>query len=484
MIATSNRESLRSRVRLRMTEAQHATVYQHLFPGDGYEAVAVLVCGRGGTPGDEVLLVHTVVPIPHDECAERTPVRVTWSTDRLRRLLEGAAKHAQALVKVHSHPGGWLDFSEWDDSSDRALFPSIYGWLDSNRPHLSLIMMPTGLIRARAVSADGTFSEVESVAAIGTAIRELIVAPSSAVGVVHDAHDHRAERHTVRTRQAFGDGTTDRLGRMSIGVVGCSGTGSWVVELLARLGVGQLTLVDPDRVEHLNLNRIVHATTADAETSRPKVEVMTRAVASMGTGIHVDAYVEDVITPRMVRRLSRCDAIIGCVDSIDARDVLGRISTYYILPYVDVGVRLVADGHGGISHVVGSAQYVHPNSPSLLDRGLYTAKQLADAGLRRSDPAAYAEQVKAKYISNADEDRPAVASVNAFYASLAVNELLARLHSFRDDEPALGVTISLSQLRIILPDGGPPSPGLVKRTGRGDASPLLGLPALSESISS
>ena len=47
---------------------------------------------------------------------------------------------------------------------------------------------------------------------------------------------------------------------MSIAVVGCSGTGSPVIEQLARLGVGRLVLVDPDRVEEKNLNRIVNAT--------------------------------------------------------------------------------------------------------------------------------------------------------------------------------------------------------------------------------
>jgi hypothetical protein len=115
-----------------------------------------------------------------------------------------------------------------------------------------------------------------------------------------------------------------------------------------------------------------------------------------------------------------------------------------------------------------------------MDRGVYTAKQLADAGLRRTDPTAYAEQVKARYISNANEARPAIASVNAFYASLAINELLARLHSYRDPEPPLGVTISLSQLRFVFPEESPPSPGLAKRIGRGDSTPLLGLAALSE----
>ena len=63
----------------------------------------------------------------------------------------------------------------------------------------------------------------------------------------------------LRTRQAFGDGTTDLLRSLSVGVAGCSGTGSWVIELLGRLGIGRLVLVDPDTIECKNMNRIVNS---------------------------------------------------------------------------------------------------------------------------------------------------------------------------------------------------------------------------------
>jgi hypothetical protein len=60
----------------------------------------------------------------------------------------------------------------------------------------------------------------------------------------------------LRHAQAFGNGTTDLLRSMSVAVVGCSGTGSFVAEQLARLGIGRLVLVDPDIAGEKNLNRI------------------------------------------------------------------------------------------------------------------------------------------------------------------------------------------------------------------------------------
>jgi hypothetical protein len=454
-----------------MTAKQHEQLARHLLPPDGLEAVAIALCGRSGSDQDEVLVVHDICLIPHEEAKHRSESRVTWETERLPALLTRAARSNLGILKLHSHPTGFDGFSRRDDVSDRDLFPGIYSWVNTDRPNLSAVMLPSGAIRARVVSAEGEFFPVSSVMVVGNDIRTWpwVENPIAATS---------AERHT-RTLQAFGEKTTKDLASMSIGVVGCSGTGSWVVEMLTRLGVGELVLVDPDVVEPLNLNRIVHASANDASQRIPKVEVLKKAIAKTGLSIRVETYAQDVYTPMVVRRLSRCDAIMGCVDAIDARDLMGRLSTYYTLPYIDVGVRLVADGKGGIAHIVGTANYIHPESPSLLDRGLYSSKQLADAGLRRSDPSAYADQVRARYISGVVEGRPAVASVNAFYASLAVNELLARIHPYRDEDAPLGVTISLSQLRIVLPMSGPPSPGLAKHIGRGDARPLLGLPILS-----
>jgi hypothetical protein len=453
-----------------MTSEQHQRLREFLLPGDGLEAVAILVCGRAGIDDDEVMVVHEIIDIPYDRYTERSADRVTWPTEMLAAILPAATRKGLGIAKIHSHPGGFANFSSWDDESDRRLFPGVYGWAGTERPHLSAIMLPDGAVRARVVRSDGTFDGNVSVTVVGNRISTWGASPLGPAPTEIQS----------RTRQAFGDQTIETLRSLRVGVVGCSGTGSWVVELLARLGVGELVLVDPDNVEDVNLNRIVHASTRDADQRRPKVDVLADAIRRSGLPTDIETFAADVYESGIVRRLSRCDVLFGCVDSIDARDLLSRMSVFYILPYIDVGVRLVADGAGGVSHIAGSANYVTPDLPSLMDRGLYSPKQLADAGLRRSDPAAYADQQKVGYISGAQVSRPAVASVNAFYASLAVTEMLHRIHGFRDEEAPLGVTISLSQLRVLNPGEGVAKSSLSKRTGRGDLTPLLDLPALSE----
>ena len=90
-----------------------------------------------------------------------------------------------------------------------------------------------------------------------------------------------------RQTLAVGVETVERLQKLRIGVVGCGGTGSAVVELLARAGVGRLLLVDPDVVTKTNLNRLYGSTRSDVEKCRPKVQVVRDHVERMGLGTQI-----------------------------------------------------------------------------------------------------------------------------------------------------------------------------------------------------
>ncbi len=75
----------------------------------------------------------------------------------------------------------------------------------------------------------------------------------------------------------YGSKGLERLSRSHVCVVGLGGVGSWVVEALARSGVGRLTLVDLDEVCLSNINRQVHA--SDLTVGRSKAEVLAERVA-------------------------------------------------------------------------------------------------------------------------------------------------------------------------------------------------------------
>ncbi len=409
---------------LSFSSLHYELIKNHLFPGDNLEAVAVALCGRLNNKDTHKLLVQEVVIIPHSEC-QRTPDFISWKTERIEPLIQKASKYNYAIVKIHCHPGGYEQFSSLDDDSDTRLFSSIFGWTDSDFPHGSCVMLPDGRIFGRVFFPD---LKTESITKINIASDNI---------KIWDYSNHTNDELEVgkRTIQAFGEGTFNILKNLKIGVIGCSGTGSPVIEQLVRLGVGKLVLVDPDKVELKNLNRILNTKRADTKQGRFKVDVLNDAISRFDLGTQVEVFSSNIYDSTIcLHKLAECDILFGTVDSVDGRDLINRLSTYYIIPYFDLGIKLEADGKGGILKIVGTVNYLQPGRSSLMSRGLYDAEDLKAAGLYRMYPDQFSDLVKNSYIKNINVDRPAVISVNMMIASYAVNEFLNRIHQYKVDE--------------------------------------------------
>jgi hypothetical protein len=379
-------------------------------------------------------------------------------------IAEGSAK-GMGILKIHSHPGGYDRFSDVDDASDNELFPSIHAWTDDGFPHASAVMLPCGRIFGRVHLADGSMRSLD----------RIVVAGDDILFFDHDEAASEIPADQVRTVQAFGAGTVSLLRRLTVGIVGCSGTGSWVIEQLGRLGIGRLILVDPDRVERKNLNRIIETNIVDADQERLKVEVFAERVLQFGTGCAVEVYPRSALEQEIASRLAESDILFGCVDSIEGRDVLNRIATFYTIPFFDVGVLLRADGRGSVETVCGSVHYLLPDGSSLLSRGVYSGEALAAESMKRIDPAAYEKRRKEGYLRGVRENSPAVISINGFIASAGINEFLARLHQFRLESNCgqRWQQFDLVNCCWTHPAEGEPCPLLAKYAGRGDMAPFL-----------
>jgi hypothetical protein len=454
---------------LRLTQAQHEVLRAHLFPGDGKEAVALLLCGRRSGASRHILTVREIHPVPYEHCIERTPIRVTWSTDIIDNLIPSVIANDYSIVKVHSHLTELRSFSETDDISDEGVFDSIANLLGNAAHHASVIMLPSGELVGRAI-VDGKVAEpLSSIMVVGD---DLVVWQPNCNTI--------PEEFSLRHRQAFGEGTTNLLRSLSVAVVGCSGTGSFVVEELARLGIGRLVLVDSDCVEEKNLNRILNSSKEDAYLGAYKVHSLARAIARMGLNQQVNPMPVNLITEEAVLAVAECDIVFGCTDGVEARHILNRIAAFYCMSYIDVGVRLDADGRTGISGISGAVHYLQPGRSSLLSRGVYSMDQVEAEGMRRTNPELYRQQRGEGYLRGVQEDRPAVITVNGIFASLAVQELLARLHPYRNQPNSQFAYIggNLAEVQLNTEPEGEPCNVLEPHVGRGDMKPLLNMPGI------
>lgn len=409
-------------VTLAIQARDHELVRRHLFPGDGKEAAAILICASCEGPRKR-LLVRDLLLVPHDEC-KRTPDHVTWPGLWIEKAIELAEPDGLTILLMHSHPGGFFDFSHIDDRSDQITMPSMLEAF--GREHGSAVMVPDGAILARLYGRDLAPQPIELVT----------MAKDEIHFWWHPASVGKGRREPP---MAFTSAMTQDIGLLAAALIGVSGTGSIIGEQLARTGFGRVIPIDFDRIETKNLNRILNSTLVDAESNRLKVDVYKEATAKHRPNCIVTSVPKSVLTRDAVLAAMQADVIFSCVDSYDARLIVDRIGAAFLIPVIDVGVaiptRKVGDGVA-IADVCGRVDYVYPGGSTLGDRGIYTPENLAAEALRRADRKAFEEQRAAGYFRGFQEQAPSVLSLNMRAASQAFNEFLARTYPYRQEPNA------------------------------------------------
>lgn len=461
-------------LQLRISGVHHKLLIQHLLPSDGKEAVAVALCGRFGDENSHILLIHDLTLIPYDECYSREYDVLNWPTQRIQHYFERISKSDLAILKIHSHPGGYDQFSQTDDDSDHEFFDSAFGWATSDNPHASAVMLPGGRVFGRFFFSDLHHEPMNKITVVGDHIQQFV-----------SIDNFLASEFALRTIQAFGEKTYQSLSEMTVGVIGCSGTGSPVIEQLVRLGVGKVVLIDPDVVEEKNLNRILNTTIEDAINGTGKVHALESRINQIGLNTKVEVYQTNLYDDiKALKALVKCDTIFGCMDSVDGRHLLNQLCSFYLIPYFDLGVKLEADGTGGIKKICATVHYLQPRKSSLITRGLYTIDDLRASSQYRKNKEEFENLKRYAYIKNVNVINPAVISVNMQIASHAVNEFLNRIHPFKSDPPEnyAASTIDITDGYIVnsREDDFEIDGYLEKKSGRGDITPFIEVSELTQ----
>lgn len=460
--------TIHPRTLLTMTGGQHRQLHSHLFPGDGLEAAAVLLCRDAGLSVRKLMVVDLTL-VPHDQC-RRSPYRLVWPGQFIADAINVAEDDGLSIILLHSHPGGFRQFSDIDNESDAEVVTSIFaGWggVSPRAGHGSAIMMPDGEVIGRTYDDRHQCRAIDTVAVVGDEMRFW-----------------RNGCESSEAPMAFGADMTCELGKLHACIIGVSGTGSIVAEQLARMGFGKMTLIDYDRVEGKNLNRILNSTLSDASSNAPKVDMFAAAIQGYRADIEVVIVGQTIASRKAVFAAAEADVIFSCVDSSEGRHIADRIAQAFMIPLFDLGVsiptRKRSDGYTAIAEVIGRVDYIQPSGSTLGDRGVYTAASLRAEYLARVSPETHTLQLDDGYIKGAVEEAPSVIALNMRAASAAVLEFVARVFPFRHDRNS-------QQARSIfaLADGDEDhfgetdfQRGGILEVAVGAREPLLGLPDL------
>jgi len=133
-----------------------------------------------------------------------------------------------------------------------------------------------------------------------------------------------AERYSRQILfRAIGEQGQEALAGARVAIVGCGATGSALLSLLARAGVGFLRVIDRDYVEESNLQRQALFEESDAAESLPKAIAAANRVRAFNSEIEVDPQVEDM-TPENIDDLlePKFDVILDGTDNFETRYLL------------------------------------------------------------------------------------------------------------------------------------------------------------------
>lgn len=225
----------------------------------------------------------------------------------------------------------------------------------------------------------------------------------------------------------FGREGQEKLAACRVAVVGVGGLGTPVVQQLALLGIGQLSLIDSEELAETDRNRYVGAWHDDPIPGTPKVVIGERLVKRIDPTISVVTIEDSLVSDAGFAAVRGSDWVFGCLDSEGTRLVLNEFSAAYARPYVDLASDVLPDdplNYGGRICVSrdGDGCLI---CCSLLDVAEAQAELLGPAAQRDRD-ALYGVKRAALQQSG-----PSVVSINGVVASLAVTEFMVTVTGLR-----------------------------------------------------
>jgi adenylyltransferase/sulfurtransferase len=125
-----------------------------------------------------------------------------------------------------------------------------------------------------------------------------------------------------------------KLAVSHVAIAGCGATGAAAASLLARAGVGAITLIDRDFVEESNLQRQVLYDEADALAALPKAEAARRKIALFNSAIQVNAAVADLVPGNIHELLRGADIVLDGTDNFETRYLINDYAVEQGVPWI------------------------------------------------------------------------------------------------------------------------------------------------------
>ena len=391
--------------------------------GRRVESGAVLLARCVETPAGHVrLLGHAIHWVPEHAYRTRTAHELVVGSEGFVPALAAAEEQGSVPVWVHTHPGSSPRPSGRDRVVDAQL-SDLFRLRSGSAWYGALIVGRSGgnlTFTGHIESADSRV-EIDRMWTTGTRWALVLdwLHDSTPPGELFD-----------RSIRAFGGAIQSMLAQLRVGVVGCGGTGSAVVEQLVRLGVCHFYVFDPKELSDSNVTR-VYGSYPD-NVGEAKARLMAEHILKIAPDAEVVAVQSRITQQDAARQLLDADVIFGCSDDNAGRLVLSRIATYFMTPVIDCGIKLSSAPDGTLEGIDGRVTVLGPGAACLVCRGRIDMQRAQAEGLPTSEHRRLAAEGYAPGLPGVE---PAVIAYTTQVAAAAVGELIERLVHYGPEPP-------------------------------------------------
>ena len=327
---------------------------QHYGRGHAQEDLAFALWRPStGQSRQTAIIDEIILPGPDDRQLHGT---ASFEPAYLARALNLAIAGTSGLAFMHSHPtDGWQGMSPTDVRAERDILSYAAG--ATRLPLVGLTIGTDGYWSARFWRRRGgrmVRSDCAKVRVVGPTTYNLFYND-------HVLPPPPRRRILSRTFDTWGRTAQDSLARLHVGIVGLGSVGCIVAEAIARIGVSQITLIDPDRVEEHNLDRLLFGTIRDVGAA--KVTLAARHLRRHATArdVRLRSFALSIQDGSAYRAALDCDVLFSCVDRPVPRDVLNYIATAHLIPVIDGGVAV--EYHESHDHLLSAHWRAHLVTP-------------------------------------------------------------------------------------------------------------------------
>lgn len=299
------------------------------------------------------ILIGRLWKTPPQMYDARSPVKVELKQNYIVQALEYARHNKFALIDVHSHP--WANSAEFSSIDDKYGLENA-AWVKQKSDDGVFPKVPWGMI--------------------------LVAGSKRMTARVYDFKKESFAQARIRTPLDFGLQTEvqpsemfnrqiklwgmegqKRLNNLKVAIIGLGGLGALFCEQLARMGVRQFTLIDGDRVELTNLNRLSGFFLDHVGSKKADICALNiKRIAGINASVRV---IHRFLSRRNLPLLQDQDLLIGAVDRDGARLLANEAAIRFLIPYVDIGTGIKADREI-VTQMGGQIRFVNPGTAPCL----------------------------------------------------------------------------------------------------------------------